>query len=86
MNGSAEEPSTQKSRFQVNILEVNSEPAIEMTGPRLKWVLEDLFDHIANFAVQPFFKRSRDAPSENTLNVNFNDSHWRKCVVIASGR
>lgn len=86
MDGSAEESSTQKSRFQVIILEVNSEPAIEMTGPRLRWILEDLFDHIANFAVQPFFKRSRDAPSEDILDVKFNNRHWRKCAVIASGR
>ncbi|KAI0724450.1 hypothetical protein C8T65DRAFT_691499 [Cerioporus squamosus] len=34
-------------QFQVNLLEVNSEPAIELTGPRLTWILEDLFKSIA---------------------------------------
>ncbi|KAF9240930.1 tubulin-tyrosine ligase family-domain-containing protein [Melanogaster broomeanus] len=29
--------------FQVKLLEINSEPAIELTGPRLTWILEDLF-------------------------------------------
>ncbi|KAG6878429.1 hypothetical protein C0993_007030 [Termitomyces sp. T159_Od127] len=30
-------------QFQVKLLEINAEPAIELTGPRLTWILEDLF-------------------------------------------
>lgn len=40
--------------FQVKILEINAEPAIELTGPRLTWILEDLFVSIAKVCVGPF--------------------------------
>ncbi|KAK7064488.1 tubulin-tyrosine ligase [Favolaschia claudopus] len=43
-------------RFQVALLEVNSEPAIELTGPRLSWILQDLFVAIGEVCVKPFFK------------------------------
>ena len=39
----------------MKILEINSEPAIELTGPRLTWILEDLFDSIAKTCITPFF-------------------------------
>jgi len=42
-------------KFQVKILEINSEPAIELTGPRLTWILEDLFVSMAKVCVEPFF-------------------------------
>ncbi|KAF7310674.1 hypothetical protein HMN09_00610300 [Mycena chlorophos] len=41
--------------FQVSILEVNAEPAIELTGPRLSWILRDLFINIHKVCVTPFF-------------------------------
>ncbi|KAG2146582.1 tubulin-tyrosine ligase family-domain-containing protein [Suillus bovinus] len=41
--------------FQVKLLEINSEPAIELTGRRLHRVLEDLFVAIEQVAVLPFF-------------------------------
>jgi tubulin---tyrosine ligase len=41
--------------FHVSILELNAEPAIHLTGPRLGWILEELFDEIANTCVAPFF-------------------------------
>ncbi|KAK1223811.1 putative tubulin--tyrosine ligase pby1 [Marasmius sp. AFHP31] len=41
-------------RWQVKLLEINAEPAIELTGPRLKWILEDLFIAMANVCVRPF--------------------------------
>ncbi|KAJ3516777.1 hypothetical protein NLJ89_g899 [Agrocybe chaxingu] len=44
--------------FQVKILEINAEPAIELTGPRLTWILEDLFISIAEVCVRPFFQPS----------------------------
>ena len=40
--------------FQVKLLEINAEPAIELTGPRLTWILEDLFKSMAEVAVRPF--------------------------------
>ncbi|KAL7285240.1 hypothetical protein ACG7TL_000334 [Trametes sanguinea] len=67
-------------RFQVNLLEVNSEPAIELTGPRLTWILEDLFKATAKTCVEPFFS-AEDSPtkgelermSANTSNIVFDD-------------
>lgn len=41
--------------FQVKLLEINAEPAIELTGPRLAWILEELFLDIGNVCVGPFF-------------------------------
>ncbi|KAJ3750194.1 tubulin-tyrosine ligase [Lentinula detonsa] len=43
------------SRFQVKLLEINAEPAIELTGPRLAWILEDLFVDIGKVCIEPFF-------------------------------
>ncbi|KAF9480074.1 tubulin-tyrosine ligase [Pholiota conissans] len=47
--------STKTNPFLVKILEINAEPAIELTGPRLKWILEDLFVSGAKICVEPFF-------------------------------
>jgi len=43
------------SAFQVSLLEINSEPAIELTGPRLQWILRDMHQSIARLFVAPFF-------------------------------
>ncbi|CDO72339.1 hypothetical protein BN946_scf184977.g36 [Trametes cinnabarina] len=80
------DPSPNAARkFQVNLLEVNSEPAIELTGPRLTWILEDLFKAIARKCVAPFFSADRspakeeenwperDKMSANTSNIVFDD-------------
>jgi len=40
--------------FQVHLLELNAEPAIELTGARLHWVLEDMFKAVARVCVGPF--------------------------------
>ncbi|KAK0465415.1 tubulin-tyrosine ligase [Desarmillaria tabescens] len=53
------QPSSDTS-FQVQLLEMNSEPAIELTGPRLTWILEDLFVSIGRVCVQPFFTKRKD--------------------------
>ena len=45
-------------QLSVRLLEINSEPAIELTGPRLTWILEDLFESIAKVCVVPFFDKS----------------------------
>lgn len=42
-------------RFSLKLLEINAEPAIEMTGPRLRWILEDLFTAACEACVAPFF-------------------------------
>ena len=41
--------------FRVSLLEINSEPAIELTGPRLQWILKDMHESIARLCVAPFF-------------------------------
>ncbi|KAJ7456677.1 TTL-domain-containing protein [Mycena latifolia] len=47
-------------RFQVKLLEINAEPAIELTGPRLSWILQDLFTAIGKVCVDPFFNPKAD--------------------------
>lgn len=47
--------------FQVKILEINAEPAIELTGLRLTWILEDLFVSAAKVCVEPFFNDNGDS-------------------------
>ncbi|CAA7266591.1 unnamed protein product [Cyclocybe aegerita] len=51
--------------FQVKILEINVEPAIELTGPRLTWILEELFISIAEVCVRPFFQPPSDGKEPN---------------------
>lgn len=43
------------SQFSVTILELNAEPAIELTGARLSWILENMFSGICDACVRPFF-------------------------------
>ena len=53
--------------FQVQLLEINSEPAIELTGPRLTWILEDLFIAIGKVCIAPFFStENHGGTGENT--------------------
>lgn len=44
----------EKSRLQLYLLEVNYELAIEITGPRHAWIMEDLFASVAGAAVGPY--------------------------------
>ena len=71
-------------KFQVSLLEVNSEPAIELTGPRLTWILEDLFSSMANVCVAPFFK-TPDAENgqADAWDVGQTRGHLRKCLGTA---
>ncbi|THH11119.1 hypothetical protein EW145_g858 [Phellinidium pouzarii] len=55
------------ARFQVQLLEINSEPAIELTGPRLRWILADLFELIGRTCIGPFFNGTKNA---NTAPLN----------------
>ncbi|KAF8203106.1 tubulin-tyrosine ligase [Pholiota molesta] len=54
-------PAYTENPFQVKILEINAEPAIELTGPRLTWILEDLFASAAKVCVEPFLSNKRDS-------------------------
>ena len=51
-------------RFVVSLLELNSEPAIEMTGAQLRWVLQELFVAISRNFVAPFFRCTKGARSD----------------------
>jgi hypothetical protein len=48
--------------FRVSLLEFNAEPAIEMTGTRLHWILEDLFEQIAEVGVTPLVSDNSSYP------------------------
>ncbi len=63
-------------QFCVKLLELNAEPAIELTGLRLTWALEDLFNAVACVCVGPFV---RDIPVE-PWPVGQTRHHLRKCL------
>jgi len=67
--------------FQVKLLEMNSEPAIELTGPRLTWILEDLFRAIGIVCIQPFVQQAGHECDGTTLNLG-QTLHLRKCLDI----
>lgn len=73
--------SPSERKFQVTILEVNSEPAIEMTGPRLTWILEDLFVSIGKVCVAPFFYDVQEMNVEK-WEVGQTREHLRKCLEM----
>ncbi|KIK71175.1 hypothetical protein GYMLUDRAFT_33313 [Collybiopsis luxurians FD-317 M1] len=54
------------SRLQVKLLEINAEPAIELTGPRLAWILDDLFADIGQVCVEPFFASTSSTSGNGT--------------------
>lgn len=74
----ADAPSTGR-RYQVYLLEVNSEPAIELTGPRLTWILEDLFAAIGKTCVAPFFG---GPVSEEQWKIGETKESFRKCLAV----
>jgi len=73
-------PSNTSCPFQPKILEINSEPAIELTGPRLTWILEDLFDSITETCVTPFFTEKRDRATAEHWDVGEVRHHLVKCL------
>ena len=75
---------TASRRFHVSLLEVNSEPAIELTGPRLTWILEDLFCSIANVCVIPYFQKKgeKNGKEEERWQVGETKENLRKCLDI----
>ena len=66
-------------KLQPHLLEMNSEPAIELTGPRLMWVLEDLFTDIARVAVEPRLDKAEPSEGGKTLE---GDGHLFKCLDV----
>lgn len=69
----------ENSELQPYLLEMNSEPAIELTGPRLTWILEDLFVSIARVAVEPRLYR---AESLEGGKASENDTRLFKCLDV----
>jgi len=63
----------ENSKLQPYLLEINSEPAIELTGPRLTWILEDLFERIARVVVGPYLETAK--PLER-------DEYLVKCLEV----
>lgn len=64
--------------FQVKLLEINSEPAIELTGRRLHGILEDLFVAIEQVAVLPFFRQ--EVGCVPSMEVPMVPRHLRMCL------
>ncbi|KAH7921796.1 tubulin-tyrosine ligase [Leucogyrophana mollusca] len=78
---------SEDARFEVKLLEINSEPAIELTGPRLTWILEDLFSAIGKVCVRPFVGVSGNGTNEEDVKeVNWGVGdvryHLRKCLDL----
>ncbi|KAH8987149.1 TTL-domain-containing protein [Lactarius deliciosus] len=71
-----EHTSSSPLQLQVKLLEINAEPAIELTGPRLTWILEDLFKAMARVCVDPFV---RDSPVE-AWPVGDTKHYLKKCL------
>lgn len=72
------EPSNTDKKFHVKLLEINAEPAIELTGPRLTWVLENLFKTIAEVCIEPFF--TQKAEETEPWNVGETKYNFIKCL------
>lgn len=68
--------------YRVKLLEFNSEPAIEMTGSRLEWILEDLFVGIGRVAVDPFFSQA----DNEGWDVGTTRDNFVKCLDIKLGQ
>jgi len=70
----------ESDQFQASLLEVNAEPAIELTGPRLGWILEDLFKATAKVCVAPFFDRKEQKAEQ--WQVGERKDHFLKCLEV----
>lgn len=70
--------------FQVQLLEINSEPAIELTGSRLTWILEDLYIAIGKVCVAPFFSMEihPDQGGHSDWDVGEMRHGLRKCLHV----
>ena len=66
---SREESDSNPLSIRVSLLEFNAEPAIELTGPRLAWTLEDLFVAVAKRCVQPFLDGRGEGGAGEAKNI-----------------
>ena len=66
--------------YQVKLLEINAEPAIEKTGPRLAWILEELFVSIGIVCVKPFLEGKRVAVMEKRWELGETRYNLIKCL------
>lgn len=71
---------SQVPTLQVKVLEVNAEPAIELTGSRLTWILEDLFVSMAKVCVEPFIKGEEVSRLFEHWKVGDTNEHLIKCL------
>jgi tubulin---tyrosine ligase len=68
--------------LRVNLLEINAEPAIELTGPRLTWILEDLFLGIGKVCVAPFVMNGLEEAATTLWTVGETRYGLRKCLQM----
>lgn len=72
--------------LDVSVLELNAEPAIHLTGKRLSWILEELFEGIAQTCVAPFFE-SAGAGKHNEKSAKVGEmSHGLMCCLATEVR
>jgi tubulin---tyrosine ligase len=64
----------------VKLLEINAEPAIELTGPRLTWILEDLFVSIGTVCAKPFLEGKPTAGVEEGWKLGETRYNLIKCL------
>lgn len=58
--------------LQVKLLEINAEPAIELTGARLTWILEDLFVAIGKVCIAPLLpSKYMKSQGQDTAHTNW---------------
>ncbi|KAG9050574.1 hypothetical protein FS837_004431 [Tulasnella sp. UAMH 9824] len=69
-------------KLTVSILELNAEPAIEMTGPRLGWILDELFDSMAKTCVLPYFYSSLETARQDGWGVGETRDGLLKCLDV----
>ncbi|KAG8999588.1 hypothetical protein FRB90_012037, partial [Tulasnella sp. 427] len=72
----------QSEDLTVSILELNAEPAIEMTGPRLGWILDELFESMAKTCVSPYFYAPADDSALEEWKVGETRDGLRKCLDV----
>jgi tubulin--tyrosine ligase len=72
--------------LDVSVLELNAEPAIHLTGERLTWTLEELFEGIVRTCVAPFFASPGTGKhSESSVKVG-DIRHGLKCCLATEVR
>ena len=77
---------SESGSLDVSVLELNAEPAIHLTGKRLSWVLEELFEGIARTCVAPFFGSTRTG-WHNEANVKVGDmGYGLRCCLATEVR